>query len=155
MSLLGAPQLLLFSSAWCNSHPDDSLATKLKPPNVGDTLNYWANRLTPLLGTDVAFVAADRVGTEPCAPMGKEGCVSRLRNAVGRAKHQAVFGERRASGLDGHLQLSVLLLRCWLSRQCAAARRTRPKRAHCLPLRGALVPLAGRSSSVEEAASWT
>eukprot|EP00959_Pyramimonas_sp_CCMP1952_P467215 9491232-Pyramimonas_sp.AAC.1 len=43
-------QLILFSSAWCNSHPDDTLDRKRTPPDMMETLNYWLNRLRPLIG---------------------------------------------------------------------------------------------------------
>jgi hypothetical protein len=68
-------QLILFASAWCNSHPDDPPAVKLKEPDVEATLSYWVHRLAPLVGSAVAFVVADRVGSEPCAPLGREGAV--------------------------------------------------------------------------------
>ena len=35
-----------------------------KPPNGFDVVNYWLQRLVPLIGSDSIFVAADRVGKE-------------------------------------------------------------------------------------------
>jgi len=32
--------------------------------NRGEVLNYWLNRLAPLLGSDVHFVCANRIGVE-------------------------------------------------------------------------------------------
>mmetsp|Transcript_38054 Transcript_38054/g.36428 ORF Transcript_38054/g.36428 Transcript_38054/m.36428 type:complete len:169 (-) Transcript_38054:50-556(-) len=56
-------QLIMFSSAWCdpNCYPSDKKATD-------ETLNYWANRLIPLIEdknpAPCYFVVADRVGSE-------------------------------------------------------------------------------------------
>mmetsp|Transcript_19058 Transcript_19058/g.32032 ORF Transcript_19058/g.32032 Transcript_19058/m.32032 type:complete len:308 (+) Transcript_19058:304-1227(+) len=66
-------QLVLFSSAWCNSHPDDQSARKLTLPDLVQTINYWVQRLTPLVGTDALFVVANRVGKESFAPLDREG----------------------------------------------------------------------------------
>ena len=55
--------VLLFSSAWCNSHPDDDPKT-ITPVNRNEILTYWLNRLVPLVGSDVHFVCANRVGEE-------------------------------------------------------------------------------------------
>jgi len=68
-------EVILFSSAWCNAHPDDTLETKMKEPDVGATIDYWGMRLFPLLGTDVTFVVADRVGSESCEPLGRPGSI--------------------------------------------------------------------------------
>jgi len=68
-------QLVLFSSAWCNSHPEDSLERKRTPPNLLETLNYWLNRLQPLIGSEVLFAVANRVGSESFAPFQREGDV--------------------------------------------------------------------------------
>lgn len=56
--------IIAFSSAWCNRHPDDKDAGPVDGP---ETINYWANRLSPLikLDRDVFFACADRVGQEP------------------------------------------------------------------------------------------
>mmetsp|Transcript_4994 Transcript_4994/g.12783 ORF Transcript_4994/g.12783 Transcript_4994/m.12783 type:complete len:239 (+) Transcript_4994:312-1028(+) len=64
-------QVILFSSAWCNRHPNDP---EPSPVNGPDTINYWAARLRPLIGSHVYFVAANRVGCEPVtlvSPSGK------------------------------------------------------------------------------------
>ena len=76
--------LLLFSSNWCSSHPNDTAATRLEsmaPPRgsrqekakVEETVNYWLNRLVPMLRSDhpCFFVCADRTGTEPACLLGK------------------------------------------------------------------------------------
>ncbi|GBG26954.1 Protein N-terminal amidase [Hondaea fermentalgiana] len=59
-----ASRIVAFASAWCNRHPDDIDAPA---PNGPDTINYWFARLSPLLGHDTVFIAADRVGKEPAS----------------------------------------------------------------------------------------
>eukprot|EP00667_Euglena_gracilis_P017230 EG_transcript_18138 len=66
-------QVLVLCSNWCTAHPDDDAEVKAKPPNRGETLNYWAARLKPLIGRNVHFVVADRVGQETLAPLGRGG----------------------------------------------------------------------------------
>ena len=56
-------KLIIFSSAWCDRHPSD-----IGPSKAIDgleTINYWCNRLAPLLGDDVYILISDRVGKEP------------------------------------------------------------------------------------------
>lgn len=52
--------MLLFASAWTNNHPDDDPAT-VAPVDPRRVLEYWLNRLEPLVGSDVHFVCANRV----------------------------------------------------------------------------------------------
>lgn len=52
--------VLLFSSAWTDSHPDDDPKT-VPPVNCIEILTYWLSRLEPLVGSDVHFVCANRV----------------------------------------------------------------------------------------------
>ena len=71
-------QLLVFSSAWCASHPDDRPATRERAERrdqdavTRDTIGTWLQRLRPLLGSDVVFIAADRVGSEDLSLFGKK-----------------------------------------------------------------------------------
>ena len=76
--------LIIFSSNWCSSHPDDDVETRAagKAPLAGskeehlkiiETINYWAVRLEPLIKSDVYFACADRIGTEPIALLGRGG----------------------------------------------------------------------------------
>ena len=75
--------LLLFSSNWCSSHPDDSDDTRFKSlapehhsaaekEKILETVNYWCSRLKPLLRSPRGchFVCADRTGTEPASLLG-------------------------------------------------------------------------------------
>jgi protein N-terminal amidase len=59
-------ELIIFSSAWTNAHPDDEMATKTAPIDPRDVLNYWLARFEPLLGIPNAphFVCANRIGAE-------------------------------------------------------------------------------------------
>ena len=70
--------LLLFSSAWTNSHPDDDPRT-VSPVNRNEILTYWLNRLVPLVGSDVHFVCANRVGMENGITFTGCSCVMSLR----------------------------------------------------------------------------
>eukprot|EP00514_Thraustochytrium_sp_LLF1b_P004595 CAMPEP_0184526118 /NCGR_PEP_ID=MMETSP0198_2-20121128/10479_1 /TAXON_ID=1112570 /ORGANISM="Thraustochytrium sp., Strain LLF1b" /LENGTH=261 /DNA_ID=CAMNT_0026917659 /DNA_START=170 /DNA_END=952 /DNA_ORIENTATION=- len=54
--------LVILSSAWCNRHPNDPVESPINGP---ETINYWASRLRPLIGTSTHFVVANRVGSEP------------------------------------------------------------------------------------------
>jgi len=62
-------KIILFCSAWCNRHPSDAVES---PINGFETMNYWCNRLRPLIGDSVRFVVADRVGSEELS-LFKEG----------------------------------------------------------------------------------
>ncbi len=62
--------LILFSSAWCNRHPDDEQEGPVDGP---DTMKYWASRLRPLVGSSTFFLAANRVGKER-AELLRAGC---------------------------------------------------------------------------------
>eukprot|EP00854_Cymbomonas_tetramitiformis_P011459 gene11459-13543_t len=64
--------VILFSSAWCNVNPEDSIVEP-PPPDLTSTLNYWGTRLSPLIHHPVHFVCADRVGKESMECLGKEG----------------------------------------------------------------------------------
>eukprot|EP00668_Euglena_longa_P034352 GGOE01044150.1.p1 GENE.GGOE01044150.1~~GGOE01044150.1.p1 ORF type:complete len:319 (-),score=102.74 GGOE01044150.1:361-1287(-) len=66
-------KVLVLCSNWCTAHPDDAPEVKARPPNRGETLNYWTARLKPLIGESVHFVVADRVGQETLAPLGRAG----------------------------------------------------------------------------------
>mmetsp|Transcript_8859 Transcript_8859/g.14381 ORF Transcript_8859/g.14381 Transcript_8859/m.14381 type:complete len:282 (+) Transcript_8859:305-1150(+) len=55
-------EVIIFSSAWCNRHPGDLKESEI---NGVETIQYWCTRLYPLIGQDVYFVIADRVGSEP------------------------------------------------------------------------------------------
>uniref|UniRef100_A0A7S4FQZ3 CN hydrolase domain-containing protein n=1 Tax=Eutreptiella gymnastica TaxID=73025 RepID=A0A7S4FQZ3_9EUGL len=66
-------QVVVFCSNWCNCHPDDPMHVKNAAPELAETLEYWVARMKPLIGHDVYFVAADRVGKESLSPLGKEG----------------------------------------------------------------------------------
>ena len=57
-------QLLLFSSAWTNAHPNDAEELKRAEVDVSDVLSYWYARLEPLRGTKTHFVCANRIGEE-------------------------------------------------------------------------------------------
>lgn len=70
--------VLLFSSAWTNKHPDDDPAT-VPPVNRNEILTYWLNRLVPLVGSDVHFVCANRVGMEKGITFTGCSCVMSLK----------------------------------------------------------------------------
>ena len=57
-------QLLLFSSAWTNAHPNDTDELKRAPVDAADVVNYWFARLEPLRGTKAHFVCSNRIGEE-------------------------------------------------------------------------------------------
>eukprot|EP01007_Sphenomonas_quadrangularis_P000272 NODE_1111_length_997_cov_167.838608_g921_i0.p1 GENE.NODE_1111_length_997_cov_167.838608_g921_i0~~NODE_1111_length_997_cov_167.838608_g921_i0.p1 ORF type:complete len:287 (-),score=56.73 NODE_1111_length_997_cov_167.838608_g921_i0:137-976(-) len=69
-------KIIAFCSNWCNCHPDDPPAAKKRVPPALETIQYWLSRLEPLIGQDVFFVAANRVGKEPLAPLGKDGATT-------------------------------------------------------------------------------
>ena len=60
----GMHQLLLFSSAWTNAHPNDTDELKRAPVDAADVVNYWFARLEPLRGTKAHFVCSNRIGEE-------------------------------------------------------------------------------------------
>jgi len=67
-------RLIVFSSAWCTNHPDDPperFVRKADDEVRAETMKYWIGRLQPLIGKDVHFVCADRVGEEDLALMGR------------------------------------------------------------------------------------
>lgn len=71
--LKSGTKLLVFTSAWCKNHPDDSpeaFTTKSDEELSRETLETWLKRLQPLHGKDVFFVCADRVGSEPLSLLG-------------------------------------------------------------------------------------
>ena len=72
-------QIALFSSAWCNRHPDDPPDHVSEEPDSHETLQYWATRLIPLFGTHMAFVCADRVGKEGMTTFCGTSCVMSMR----------------------------------------------------------------------------
>jgi len=68
-------RLIVLSSAWCRNHPDDlpsAFVDKTDEQVSEETLNSWLRRLYPLLGKDVYFVVADRVGEEALELLGKD-----------------------------------------------------------------------------------
>jgi protein N-terminal amidase len=70
--------LLLFASAWTNNHPDDDPAT-ITPVDPAEVMTYWLRRLAPLVGSDVHFVCANRVGEERGITFTGCSCVMGLR----------------------------------------------------------------------------
>lgn len=74
-------QLILFSSAWLdpNSYPDDQTATD-------ETLNYWANRLLPVIKDkerqNCYFVCSNRVGKELGDIYMGSSCIFKLKPEV-------------------------------------------------------------------------
>jgi predicted amidohydrolase len=74
--------LILFSSAWLdpNSYPNDQTATF-------ETINYWANRLIPIIKDTKSkepcyFVCSNRVGTELGETYMGSSCIMKLRPQV-------------------------------------------------------------------------
>ncbi|CAJ1327887.1 unnamed protein product [Effrenium voratum] len=67
-------RLLIFTSAWCKNHPDDSPEAfrAMSDQDLSrETLNTWLRRLGPLHGREVYFVCANRVGREPLELLGR------------------------------------------------------------------------------------
>lgn len=62
-TLTHGSRLLLFASAWTHNHPDDDPAL-VTPVDADEVRRYWLSRLAPLVGKDVHFVCANRVGAE-------------------------------------------------------------------------------------------
>lgn len=71
--------LILFSSAWCNRHPDDP-PEAAEAPNAAETIAYWVHRLVPLVGGErrVYLVCSDRVGEEEGTQFCGSSCVLSL-----------------------------------------------------------------------------
>ena len=61
-------ELILFSSAWTNAHPDDDIEVKRAPIDFAETVTYWLARLRPLIGkrepNGTHFICANRIGVE-------------------------------------------------------------------------------------------
>ena len=70
--------LLLFASAWTNNHPDDD-PSSVTPVDRIEVVTYWLNRLFPLIGKDVHFVCANRIGEENGIMFTGCSCVLELR----------------------------------------------------------------------------
>lgn len=78
-------ELLLFSSAWCNRHPEEP-PELAQAPDGRETLEYWASRLQPLIRRRdgggmprrAYFVCADRVGVEHGTTFCGTSCVLSL-----------------------------------------------------------------------------
>eukprot|EP00793_Prasinoderma_coloniale_P004143 PRCOL_00006319-RA len=51
--------LILFSSAWCNRHPDDP-PEAAEAPNAAETIAYWVHRLVPLVAPRLPRVLGPR-----------------------------------------------------------------------------------------------
>ena len=56
--------LLCLSAAWCSAHPESPEAAHDEEIFVDDQVNYWLERLEPVLGKKVYFCSADLVGRE-------------------------------------------------------------------------------------------
>lgn len=66
-------QIIVFSSSWCTNHPQDpasAFVNKSEQTLRQETLQEWIERLAPLIGHDVHFICADRVGSEDMALIG-------------------------------------------------------------------------------------
>ena len=106
--------LLLFASAWTNNHPDDDPAT-ITPVDPAEVMTYWLRRLAPLVGSDVHFVCANRVGEERGITFTGCSCVMGLR-------------EPRVVAAMGPEDVGVLVAE--IDAPTAGELRERRKRAH-------------------------
>lgn len=85
-------ELIIFSSAWTNAHPDDDLETKRRPVDFDETVSYWVARLAPLIGKrdpGATFVCANRIGVENDIQFTGCSCVIDLRTSPPRLRAAA------------------------------------------------------------------
>jgi len=66
-------QLIIFLANWLNDN------TEPDQPDAISTHNYWAHRLSPLVGTNCKFVACNRIGTEKGSTFCGGSCVISLK----------------------------------------------------------------------------
>ncbi|KAH9255565.1 hypothetical protein BASA81_006395 [Batrachochytrium salamandrivorans] len=64
-------QVLFLSAAWCSAHPKSPRTAHDEEITPSDQLEYWYQRLLPLVGSKCYFCVADLVGREPLNQLGK------------------------------------------------------------------------------------